>query len=262
MPDLDTLLLDAVQIARRVGNVHLSYFRGAQNLDIATKSCESDIVTAADKAAEFEIISSVKSLYPDHYILSEESGEISGGSDWQWVVDPLDGTTNFSQGLPVFSVSIGIKHRGVTQVGVVFAPYLNELFHAVRGAGAYLNGKPIHCSDKTRMEHCVISTGFPVDNRTNPINNVAEFRQVLPQVRALRRYGSAAIDMSYAAAGIFDAYWEMNLHEWDVCAGELIAQEAGAKCVRYRHDRKISITAGNPHIVDALLPIISPMEQI
>ena len=262
MTDINRLLLDAIEIARRAGEVHLSFFRGAGNLNIATKSGECDIVTAADKAAEHMIISAIHDLYPSHCILSEESGEVDaaqGQSEWQWVIDPLDGTTNFSQGLPIFSVSIGIKCGGVTQVAVVYAPYLQELFHAVRGEGAFLNGEPLRIANtKTSLRQCVVSTGFPVDNSTHPVNNVAEFSRVLPNVRAVRRYGSAAIDLCYVAAGHFDAYWEMHLHEWDVCAGELILTEAGAQCVRYRHDRLVSVAAASPTILPLLLHLIQP----
>ncbi len=166
-------------MARAAGAIHMRYFR-TSDLQIDTKTCESDVVTIADKASEAVIINEIHRLYPDHSILSEESGEENRGEGWRWVIDPLDGTTNFSSGLPAFAVSIGIEHNGVTQVGVVFAPYLNELFHAVRGEGAYMNGEPIHASDQTRLDRSVVSTGFPADKDRNPDNNVDNFTRLLP----------------------------------------------------------------------------------
>ncbi len=254
--DLNTLLLDAINIARGAGAIHLRYFRGNE-LDISTKLNESDVVTAADRASEAFILSEIHRLYPDHSILSEESGaERTTDSGWRWVIDPLDGTTNFSSGLPAFATSIGIEHDGQTVVGVVFAPYLNELFHAVRGGGAWLNGEPIHASDQTRLDRAVVSTGFPVDKDTNPDNNVDNLVRVLPVTRGVRRYGSAALEISYVGAGFLEAHWEINLHEWDVCAATLIATEAGAISTRFRPDRNVSVLTAAPAISPQLLPLI------
>ena len=189
--------------------------------------------------------------------MSEEAGEVDGSAEFQWVVDPLDGTTNFSSGLPEFNVSIGIRHNGVTVVGVVYAAYLGELFHAVRGEGAFLNGELIHCGSRQSLDRCVVATGFPVDKDCNPDNNLDNVARILPQVRGLRRLGAAAVDISYVAAGILDAYWELNLHEWDVCAGLLIAEEAGAKYHYFRDDRNISVLVASPQILPQILPLLS-----
>lgn len=251
-----SLLLDAMSWAREAGAVHLRYFRGNE-LDIQSKLNDSDVVTAADKAAEKVLIDHIKASYPDHSILSEESGEEAHCGEYRWVIDPLDGTTNFSQGLPLFSVSIGIEHNGETVVGVVFAPYLNELFHAVKGQGAWLNGEPIKVSGKTRLDRSVVATGFPVDKDTNPDNNLDNVARVMPRVRGLRRLGSAAIDLCYVAAGFLDGYWELNLHAWDASAGLLILEEAGGSCTHFRADRNISVLAGTPAIHDILLPMLS-----
>ena len=161
-PHLDGILLDAMSLARQAGAVHMRYFRGNE-LDITAKLNDADIVTAADKAAERLIIDSIRRKYPDHSILSEESGETVQAPGFRWVIDPLDGTTNFSQGLPIFSVSIGVEYEGRPVVGVVYDAYLDEMFHAVEGAGAFLNGNPIHCAEKSSLDHAVVSTGFPVD---------------------------------------------------------------------------------------------------
>ena len=175
---------------------------------------------------------------------------------YRWVIDPLDGTTNYSQGLPMFSVSIGIEHCGETVIGVVFAPYLNELFHAVKGEGAFLNGNPVKVSGKSALGHSVVATGFPVDKDTNPDNNLDNVARIMPKVRGLRRLGSAAMDLCYTAAGFLDGYWEMNLHRWDVSAGLLILEEAGGRFSHFRDDRNVSIVAGTPAIHDMLFPML------
>lgn len=251
-----SLLLDAMSWAREAGAVHMRYFRGSE-LDIKSKLNDSDVVTAADKAAEKLLIDHIRSAYPGHSILSEESGEELHESDYRWVIDPLDGTTNFSQGLPLFSVSIGIEHNGETVVGVVFAPYMNELFHAVRGEGAWLNGERVRVSGKLSLDQSVVATGFPVDKDSNPDNNLDNVARIMPRVRGLRRLGSAAIDLCYVAAGFLDGYWELNLHEWDVSAGLLILEEAGGSYTHFRADRNISVLAATPAIHDFLLPMLS-----
>lgn len=243
----DELLLDAIECAHRAGKVQLEYFRSS-HLKIDTKFNESDIVTPADKGSESVIINYIHQKYPLHSILSEESGSEHNNEDYEWVIDPLDGTTNFSVGLPQFCVSIGIRHKGETIIGVVFAPYLNELFHAVKGEGAFLNGKLIKTGIKSNLFEAVVSTGFPVDKDRNPDNNLDNVERVLPLVRGMRRMGAAAVDISYVAAGFLDAYWELNLHEWDVCAGLLIAEEAGAEIKHFRSDRNVSVLVSSPGI--------------
>lgn len=254
--DSGQLLLDAVQCARLAGAVHLKHFR-SPGLDTKAKINEGDIVTVADKAAEAAILDFIHSRYPSHSILAEESGADDRGGDYQWVIDPLDGTTNYSAGLPIFSVSIGVRRKGETVVGVVFAPYLNELFHAVSGGGAYLNGEPVRVRQLDDIRKAVVSTGFPVDKDVNPDNNLDNVARVLPRLRGLRRLGSAAVDLCYVAAGILDGFWELNLHEWDVCAGLLIAREAGAVCHRFRSDRLESVLVASPAIAAAILPLLS-----
>lgn len=254
--DTSELLLDAIELARKAGAVQMEYFRG-DRLDIKSKLNDSDVVTAADKAAEAVIISGIHSKYPNHSILSEESGEEANEADVRWVIDPLDGTTNFSSGLPLFSVSIGIEYRGETIVGVVYAPYLDELFHAVKGEGAYLNGEKIRPSGKAELAQSVIATGFPVDKNVSTDNNMDNVERVLPHIRGLRRLGSAAIDLCYVAAGYLDGYWELNLHRWDVCAGELIAKESGAEVTQFRYDRNISVLAATEKIHEKILSMLS-----
>lgn len=239
-------------MAKTAGEIQLKLFR-SKELNIATKQNDFDVVTTADKASERAIVDYINDIYPDHSILTEESGlSLNGNSDWEWVIDPLDGTTNYSAGLPWFNVSIGVKHHGETVAGVVYAPRLEELFTAVKGGGATLNGMPIAPSETPTLTKAVVATGFPYDKAVNPDNNLDNFKRIMPVVRGLRRLGSAALDICYVAAGFLDAYWEMNLNEWDVCAAMLIAHEAGAWAERFRPDRNWSILASNP----ALAPVI------
>lgn len=181
-----------------------------------------------------------------------------GDSEWQWVIDPLDGTTNYSNGLPFFNVSIGVKHRGETVAGVVFAPALGEMYTAVKGGGALLNGNPIKCGGKTSLQQAVLSTGFPYDKAVHPANNIVTASRIIPMVRGLRRLGSAALDISYVAAGFLDGYWELNLNEWDVCAALLIASEAGAQWTDFRPDRNRSVVVASPGLFGQLLRLVEP----
>ncbi|MBR1544036.1 MAG: inositol monophosphatase [Muribaculaceae bacterium] len=261
MSDYDKLLEFAISLAKQAGEIQLSYFRD-KNLSISTKQNDFDIVTAADKASEKIISGGIRLTYPTHSILSEESGLTdSDTSEYLWVVDPLDGTTNFSAGLPLFNVSIGVKHKGETVVGVVYAPYLGELFTAVKGRGAFLNGERIHASEETSLSRSVITTGFPYDKAVNKDNNLDNVERVLPVVRGLRRLGSAALDISYVAAGFLDGFWELALHEWDVCAATLIATEAGARVESLRPDRIVSIVVAPEGIFGQLRALLAPKPQ-
>lgn len=256
MNGINKILNRALEMARQAGEVQRQMYRSPQ-LDIVTKQNAFDVVTAADNASERIIVEAINREFPGHSILSEESGLHDGVAEWQWVIDPLDGTTNYSNGLPLFNVSIGVKHRGETVVGVVYAPVLGEMFHAAKGQGAFLNGKRIECSHKTLLEEAVVSTGFPYDKAINPNNNIDRASRVIPVVRGLRRLGSAALDISYVAAGFLDGYWEMTLHEWDVCAALLIASEAGVQWSDFTEGRGRSIIATAPGIYDQLLSLIT-----
>ena len=254
--DIKKLVDDAIAWTREAGEVQLKYFRSS-HLNIRAKFNDSDIVTEADKASEQVIINNINRTYPQHAILSEEMGGNAIESDYRWIIDPLDGTTNFSNGLPMFSVSIAVEYRGEVIVGVVYAPYLDEMFHAVKGGGAWLNGKPIAPSGKESLSHSVVTTGFPVDKDTTTDNNLDNVSRVLPRVRGMRRLGSAAIDLCYVAAGFLDGYWEMNLHTWDVAAGQLVVQEAGACYSHFRTDRNISVVAATPLIFETLYSLLA-----
>lgn len=246
-----------IALAKKVGNLQLSYFR-TDSLEIETKSNISDVVTRADKESEELIAQTVFERFPDHKILGEEGGfRGNENSEYLWVVDPLDGTNNFSQGIALFSVSIALQYNGETIVGVVYAPYLDELYYAEKGKGAYMQyhggqAKKIAVACKNHLSNSVVASGFPYDKAINPDNNTAEASRIIPLVRDFRRLGSAAYDLCSTACGTLDGYWEMNLKIWDVCAGILIVEEAGGVIVHYRSNRGISIIAGNKAIVNEL----------
>ncbi len=247
----EQILENAIVWAKGAGKIHLSYFRG-NNLDVHTKSNVYDVVTRADKESEAYLIEQIQQGFPGHAILGEESGAHAGNSDYCWVIDPLDGTNNFSQGLPVFTVSIGLQYKEETLVGVVYAPYFDELYTAVKGKGAFLNGQAIRVGGKQDLAHSVLGTGFPYDKDRNPDNNAANLAAILPHLRGIRRMGSAAYDLCCVAAGFLDGYWELCLNLWDICAGALIVEEAGGVICPFRENRGISIIAGNPVIADKI----------
>lgn len=256
MEMLEDIVLDAMTWTRQAGAVLMSYFR-KPGLQTDAKLNQADIVTAADKASEALLLGNIRSKYPTHEILSEESGASGcGDSDWRWVIDPLDGTTNFRAGLPAFCVSVGIQYRGEGVAGFVFAPYLDEFFHAIAGEGTFLNGNPVQCTAAVCLERSVVATGFPVDRSTNNDDNTAAVLRVLPKVRGLRRLGSAALEIAYVGAGFLDAHWEIALHEWDVAAALVIAREGGAMSTRFREDRGVSVLTAAPGIFNELLPMV------
>lgn len=251
-----TMFLEAAFVmAEKAGSVHMKYFR-SEGLEQSTKLNDSDVVTIADKEAEAFILAYIREHFPYHGIISEEWGRDHDDREWRWVVDPLDGTTNFSMGLPAFCVSIALEHNMETVLGVVFAPYLGECFYAVKGAGAWLNGGRIRCSGKSELSKAVVATGMPYDRNDNPDNNLAEICNMVFRVRGVRRMGSAAIDLCYTAAGFFDAYWELNLNCWDVSAGMLIANEAGVVIESIRSDRNYSILASNPSLRSSVREVL------
>lgn len=253
--EYQSFLTAALVMAEKAGEIHLQYFRKS-NLEQSTKLNDSDVVTIADKQAEAMIIDFIRQHFPLHGIISEESGREHDEREWRWVIDPLDGTTNFSMGLPAFCVSIALEHNKEAVLGVVYAPYLGECFYAVKGAGAWFNGNRIHCSDKSELSKAVVATGMPYDRNENADNNLAEICRMALRVRGVRRMGAAAIDLCYTAAGFFDAYWELNLNRWDVAAGQLIASEAGVITESIRSDRNHSILASNPNIHSAIRQVL------
>lgn len=245
----------ARMMGKEAGEVLRGYFR-RRDLSIEDKGSAFDIVTEADKGSERIIIDYIRNRYPEHAILSEESGDDHRQAQCQWVIDPLDGTVNYSAGIATYCISIGLKVDGETRMGYVYAPTLGEEFYTIKGKGAYGPYGRLQVKGTTELQRAVVSTGFPYDKATNPDNNLDRFAQVMPRVRGIRRLGSAAMDLCYVAAGWLDGYWELNLKEWDACAGELIALEAGAVVKRYRNDHNICIMAAAPGIADELLRMV------
>lgn len=220
------ILSAAESIAREAGGILLQLAGGS--LDVRLKG-EVDLVTAADRASEERIVARIRERFPDHGILAEESGAIgrAAASEYLWVIDPLDGTTNFASGLPIWSVSIGVLHRGARLAAVVHDPTRDECFTALRGGGTRRNGLPVRVSEVTDLGGALLVTGFPYDIRTSPVDNLDHFERMMKRSRAVRRLGSAAIDLAYVACGRFDGFWELKLHPWDVAAGALLVEEAG-----------------------------------
>ena len=195
---------------------------------------ERNLVTEIDKKAEHLIIDKIKKRYPHHDFLGEESGSHKAVSDYKWIIDPLDGTTNFTHGLPIFCTSIALECKGEILLGAIYDPNADELFTAEKGKGAYLNNRKIHVSQATRLMESLMVTGFPYDIKVNPYNAVQHFSNILMECQAVRRLGSAALDLSYVACGRFDGFWEVTLNPWDMAAGVLFVQEAGGKFTNFK----------------------------
>jgi myo-inositol-1(or 4)-monophosphatase len=220
------ILQIAEMIARQAGDVLMEGYGNVRHIQ---QKGAIDLVTEFDRRSEDVIVSALQQKFPDHAILAEESGHHKTASDYQWVIDPLDGTTNFAHAIPIFSVSIALLRNNSPLVGVAYDPFRNEMFSAEVGQGATLNNHPIHVSSQTDLGHAVISTGFPYDLRTNPRNNLAHFAQFQLRTQAVRHLGSAALDCAWTAMGRLDGYWEFGVKPWDVGAGALIVREAGGR---------------------------------
>ncbi len=214
----------AIEAARAGGKVLMAKF--GTNLKVAHKG-EVDLVTEADQAAEAAIVALLRSHFPEHDILAEEGDYNRQQHDCCWIVDPLDGTTNYAHGFPWFAVSIALELKREVVAGVIFNPCSDELFTAVKGAGAYLNGKPLFVSTTSDLEQSLLATGFPYDRKQCNANNYDHFVHFQQAAQACRRPGAASLDLACTAAGRFDGYWEMKLKPWDVAAGQLLVSEAG-----------------------------------
>ena len=216
----------AVRAARRAGSVINRASLDGAGLEVRSKR-QNDFVTRVDHAAEEAVLDVVRKAYPDHAILAEESGVTQGSAEYEWVIDPLDGTTNFIHGFPQYCVSIAIRHRGALAHGVVYDPNRNELFTASKGRGAFLNDRRIRVSKCTRLGDALVGTGFPFKEIDNIERYSGQLRQLMQKSAGVRRAGAAALDLAYVACGRLDAFWEMGLSPWDMAAGALLIQEAG-----------------------------------
>ena len=223
---MSDILHIAEVIARQAGAVLMEGYGNVRHIQ---QKGVIDLVTEFDKRSEELIISVIQEKFPDHAILAEESGHHKTISEYRWVIDPLDGTTNFAHGIPIFSVTIGLLRNNSPVVGVAYDPLRNEMFSAELGHGATLNNHPIHVSSQTDLGQAVISTGFPYDVRTNPRNNLAQFVQFQLRSQAVSQLVSESLDCSWTAMGRLDGYWEFGVKPWDVGAGALIVREAGGR---------------------------------
>jgi len=228
-PDtLDAMLETAEEGARRSGQILRERLGRQRTIEYKGGI---DLVTDADKASEKELLAFILGRHPAHAVLAEESGVTQGGS-YRWLVDPLDGTTNYAHRLPIFSVSVAVEGPEGVVVGVVYDPMRDELFRAAKGRGAFLNGEPIRPSAVSAMDQALLCTGFPADVRENPAAPLGLFTRIIQQAQGVRRLGSAALDLAYVASGRFDGFFEFRLKPWDIGAGALICQEAGAVATR------------------------------
>ncbi len=240
----------AKDAALAAGEVLLRHHR-RQDFGVSKKG-RINLVTDADLESEELIVERIRENFPDHRILAEERGSLSGDSPVRWVVDPLDGTTNFAHGYPCFCVSIGVELDGKDAIGVVFNPVSRELFTARKGQGAQLNGEPIHVSAVDNLVDSLLVTGFSYD-RDEIEHNLRHFNRLMLHARAVRRDGSAAMDLCSVACGRFDGFWELSLHPWDVAAGKLIVEEAGGRVTAFDGskcgicDEQILATNGKVH---------------
>jgi myo-inositol-1(or 4)-monophosphatase len=217
----------AVKAARRAGSIINRAALEGGALEVKAKN-KNDFVTQVDKAAEQAIINIIRAAYPDHSILAEESGDTPGARpEYQWVIDPLDGTTNYIHGFPQYCVSIGLEHRGVLTQGVVYDPGKNELFTASRGRGAFLDDRRIRVSKCLQLSDALVGTGFPFKEVSRLDLYMRQLQGLMKGSAGVRRAGAAALDLAYVAAGRLDAFWEMGLSRWDMAAGALLIQEAG-----------------------------------
>ena len=233
---------------RDVGEIQLEGLN--QALTISSKSSDYDLVTNIDTQSEQELINRINGEFPGSAILSEEAGASGGDNDYLWIVDPLDGTVNYAHRYPVFCISVALQYRGEVVLGVVYAPAPQELFEAVKGQGAFLNGNKLQVAEVKELSRAILATGFPYDKATDPENNLDYFTELVPKINGTRRTGSAAYDLCNVAAGRLNGYWEFKVNRWDIVAGTLVLQEAGGSVVYLPSKKGIGMIAGNETICD------------
>jgi len=264
---LHPMLNIAVKAARTAGALINRAALDVEVLKVGQKGA-NDFVTEVDQAAERAIIETLLQAYPDHSILAEESGREHGAreSEFTWIIDPLDGTTNFIHGFPFFAVSIALAHRGVLQQAVVYDPSRNDLFYASKGRGAYLNDRRLRVSKRTRLADALVGTGFPFRKGDNFKRYVKMFEDVMQSCAGVRRPGAAALDLCYVAAGWYDGFFEMGLNPWDAAAGALMITEAGGLVGNFTGEADFlyqrEIVAGAPKIYGQLVKMLTPYSRV
>lgn len=264
---LHPMLNIAIKAARAAGAIINRASLDVERLTVTAKS-HNDFVTEVDQAAEDAIIATIREAYPGHGILAEESGRSQGAknSEYVWIIDPLDGTTNFIHGFPVYAVSIALAFRGQLQQAVVYDPTRNDLFYASKGKGAYLNDRRLRVSKRSRMLESLIGTGFPFRKGDNFQRYLKMFEEVMVQCAGLRRPGAASLDLCYVAAGYYDGFFETGLSPWDVAAGALIITEAGGLVGNFTGEPDFlyqrEVVAGNPRIYGQLVKTLAPYTRV
>ena len=257
---MQPMLNIAVRAARSAGEIILRSADKASHLAVDSKG-KNDFATEIDRLAEKEIISIIKAAYPEHSILAEESGE-HAGNDFVWIIDPLDGTTNFIHGFPQYAVSIALKYKDRIEIGVVYDPQRDELFTAKRGGGAMLNNRRLRVTGLTSMKGALIGTGFPFKVPQHLDAYLNMFRAITIDSAGIRRAGSAALDLAYLAAGRLDAFWEIELKEWDMAAGILLVKEAGGVATDFSFNDNYltsgNLIAGSPRMHQLMYQLIEP----
>jgi len=246
----------AIESAKRSAQILIENFGKITEEQIETKN-KNDFVTYVDKLSEEKIIKNILKYFPEHTILGEESGESLNKSDYRWIIDPLDGTTNFIHGLPTFGISIALQENNQLILGVIYDPLRDELFHAEKGQGSYLNGKKIQVSQKENLANCLLTTGFPYRTDDYYRDYVKIFAEFMLKTVGIRRPGAAVLDLAYTAVGRFDGFWEMLLKPWDIAAGAIIVQEAGGVITDANGEDNYlisgSVVAGNKSIHEQMI---------
>jgi myo-inositol-1(or 4)-monophosphatase len=247
----------AEQTAREAGALLRQGYTQAKHIDFKGVV---DLVTEYDHRSEQLIIGRLRAAFPDHAIRAEESGRSGQAAEYEWLVDPVDGTTNFAHGFPIFAVSIALTRRGVLLAGAVYDPTRDEMFLAEAGQGATLNGARLRVSAETRLDRALLATGFPYDVRTSAENNFAQFIQFCQRAQAVRRPGSAALDGAYVACGRADGYWEFKMKPWDLAAAALLVREAGGRVTTAEGDEDFlgrpSVVMSNGHLHGQMLQVL------
>lgn len=257
---MQPMLNIAVRAARSAGDLILRSTDNIGHLQVDQKG-KNDFASEVDRKSEREIINIIRAAYPDHAILAEESGAHKG-NEFVWIIDPLDGTTNFLHGFPQYAVSIALKHKGKLEVGVIYDPLRDELFTARRGGGAMLNNRRIRVTRQSSMKGALIGTGFPFKTAAHLDAYVGMFKSITTDSAGIRRAGSAALDLAYVAAGRLDGFWEIGLMEWDMAAGVLLIKEAGGVVTDFSFNDKYiesgNLIAGNPKMHQIMYQLIEP----
>lgn len=249
----------AIRAARAAGDTIVREMDRVSDISIDIKG-KNDFVTEVDRQAEYIIIETIKKAYPDHAFLGEETGK-SGDSDYLWIIDPLDGTTNFLHGIPHFAISIALQHKGRLDQAVIYDPVKQELFTASQGKGAQLNNKKIRVSSQKTLEGALLATGFPFREEQEVDKFIKSFKALFPKIAGIRRAGVASLDLAYVACGRFDGYWEYSLKPWDIAAGVLIVQEAGGISSEISGGVDFmengNIMSANPKMIKSMLKVLS-----